>query len=98
LSTISIHTTPPSVAGGSDYTVTMTGGASGNFTAGPDLLGTYTYTPNGTTANLRLNYQGQFAGDFDDMALDFTNNSVSGTQRYNGVDGPIVGTFSNAAP
>jgi hypothetical protein len=76
----------------------MTGGATGTFTAGEGLFGNYSYTPSGNTAHLRLDYGGQFAGDFDDMTLDFSNASINGTQRYNGVNGVILGTFSNAIP
>jgi len=86
------------------YTVTFIGGASGTFTSSNtsgDTMGqgTFTYTPSGTTARLRMDYT-DFPGDFDDMTLHFQNppgggvNQYTGTQVVGGTTYPFNGTFT----
>jgi len=101
LSTITI-TPANGITAGQTFTVTLQGQ---NFTAvgaqGQDMgSGTYTYTPSGTTANLRLNYTGASQGDFDDFNLVFTeaqgsnlSNNFTGTQGVSGGTEAISGTF-----
>ncbi len=102
LSTITISPTS-GIAQNTTFNVTLNGG---QFTAvgteGQDLgSGSYTYTPNGTTANLHLLYGGNNAGDFDDYNLVFTQqqgsgnaNNFTGSQKV-GASQPeaIAGTF-----
>jgi len=98
----SITITPANgITAGQTFTVALN---NGNFTAtGSDNQamgsGTYTYAPNGTTADLQLNYSGA-EGDFDLYHLVFTQtqgsgaaNNFTGTQRVSGGDSPIHGTF-----
>jgi hypothetical protein len=103
LQTITI-TPANGIAANQTFTVTLQ--PSGTFqavgTQGQDMgSGTYTYQPNGTTANLHLLYGGTSAGDFDDYNLVFTQtqgsgaaNNFTGTQRVSGTDSPINGTFT----
>lgn len=89
---------------GGDYTINlMNGGTSGSFniTDGSVGSGNYTYTPNGTSAHLRLDYTGDYQGDYDDMTLYFmaapgssTPSSLSGTQFAAPNTGPMAGTFT----
>ena len=102
LGTITISPTS-GIAQNTTFNVTLNGG---QFTAvgteGQDLgSGSYTYTPNGTTANLHLLYGGNNAGDFDDYNLVFTQqqgsgqpNNFTGSQKV-GASAPeaIAGTF-----
>jgi len=102
LQTITI-TPANGIAANQTFTVNLNGG---NFTAvgtqGQDMgQGTYTYTPSGTTANLRLLYGGTSAGDFDDFNLVFTQpqgnnqpNNFTGTQQVSNGQTPISGTFT----
>jgi len=102
LQTITI-TPANGIAANQTFTVSLNGG---NFTAvgtqGQDMgQGTYTYTPSGTTANLRLLYGGTSAGDFDDYNLVFTQpqgnnqaNNFTGTQQVSNAQAPIHGTFT----
>ena len=102
LQTITI-TPANGIAANQTFTVNLTGG---NFVAvgsqGQDMgSGTYTYTPNGTTANLKLLYGGTSAGDFDDFNLVFTEaqgsnlpNNFTGTQQVSNGQAPINGTFT----
>jgi hypothetical protein len=92
-----------SVLGPSSYTVNLVGTASGTFTVtdGSTGSGNFTYTHTGTTGHLRLDYTGDFTGDFDDMDLFFqggpgstTASRHSGTQRVGINTGTIAGTFT----
>jgi hypothetical protein len=98
LRAVTIHTSAGSVSGVSDYTVQLTGASSGTFTASNNTSGNFIYEViNSTTAHLRLNYGGQFTGDYDDMTLNFANAVITGTQIYNGTGpGAINGTFTGA--
>lgn len=85
------------------YTVQFTGTTSGRFeiTSGALGMGTFTYTPSGTTARLVMSYE-DFPGDKDDLALDFSSgssaaNPFTGTQLTGGVEYRMEGTFSFAA-
>ncbi len=82
---------PASLAGKNVRVDVTAGGAAGtgayglelrgnNFlvTGGPIGHGSFSYTPNGSVANLHLIFIGDFAGDFDDMNLVFTT-PTSGT-------------------
>jgi hypothetical protein len=92
------------VGANATYTVVLSGGTSGTFqitNSGSTGSGTYTYTVNGNdTAHLRLDYTGDFAGDFDDMNLIFTSapggapSQFTGSQRVGGQDYTFVGTFT----
>jgi hypothetical protein len=104
LQSITVTTTQSGIGPNSVYTVTLSGGASGTFTArntdnNVTGTGTYTYTPQGTQAHLRLDYA-EFAGDFDDMTLVFTTqpgggvNQFTGTQKVGGSDYTFTGTFT----
>lgn len=77
------------------YTVQFTGAREGTFeiTSGALGMGTFTYAPNGSRAQLAMTYQ-DFPGDKDDLALDFGANTYSGTQLTGGVSYPVSGTFS----
>jgi hypothetical protein len=92
------------IQGGSTVNVTLNNGTfTASGTEGQDLgSGTYSYTPSGTTAHLRLDYGGNAAGDYDDYNLVFTQqqgsgqpNNFTGTQKVGG-DNPaaINGTFT----
>jgi hypothetical protein len=90
------------VGAGATYTVVLSGGTSGTFqitNSGSTGNGTYTYTPQGNQAHLRLDYA-NFPGDFDDMTLIFTTqpggspSNFTGTQRVGGNDYPFTGTFT----
>jgi hypothetical protein len=88
-----------SILGASSYDINLTGGASGTFTISNGSVGqgTYIYQPTGNQARLRLDYTGDFAGDFDDMTLFFNSSSSgthSGTQKVGDQTGPITGSFT----
>jgi len=104
LSSITVTTGAGGIGTGTVYTVTFSGGQSGTFTAvnsqGDSMgNGTYTYTPNGNQAQLRMDYP-EFNNDFDDMTLFFTTgpgggaNQYTGTQRVSGTNYPMDGTFT----
>ena len=104
LSSIRVTTATGGIAANSVYTVTLSGGTSGTFTAsntaGESMgSGTYVYTPNGNQANLRLTYP-DFGNDYDDMNLIFTTppggqpNQYTGTQTVSGTAYAMTGTFS----
>jgi len=96
LNAISIHSDATTQSGVSDNNVNLSGGGTGTFTGSDGLTGTYTYTVTGpSAARLRLDYGGQFAGDFDDMNLNFANGTFTGSQTYNGTFGAMNGTFNN---
>jgi hypothetical protein len=91
------------VLGPQAYTINLLGSSSGTFTVtdGSTGDGTFTYTHTGTTGHLRLNYGGQYQGDYDDMNLFFngasgstTPSNFSGTQSAGTNVGPISGTFT----
>jgi len=91
------------VLGPSSYTINLTGTSSGTFTItdGSTGQGSFVYTHSGTTGHLRLNYSGEFQGDFDDMDLFFqgapgstTASRHSGTQQVGNQSGTIAGTFT----
>lgn len=85
--------------GPSDYTINLSGGASGDFTITGNSVGrgTYTYTPSGNSANLVLNYT-DFPGDQDNMTLNFrqppAQNTHTGTQKIGNDTYTINGTFT----
>jgi hypothetical protein len=87
---------PQSVSGVSVNRVRLVGGYnSGIFIASGDLVGNFYYQrQNVVQARLRLDYTGQFAGDYDDVTLDFASGTFIGTQTYNGGNGPLSGTFT----
>ena len=105
LSTITVTTGPTANSPNTVYTVTFNGGATGTFNAvnpegNPMGGGTYTYTRNGTEANLRLVYP-EANNEYDDMTLIFTQqpgsnqpNSFTGTQLVGGTVYPFSGTFT----
>jgi hypothetical protein len=103
LSTIKITVEEGGVGPGLRYTINMHAGNFLAVTDAGDLLGsgTFTYTPNGTRfAHLRLNYIGAFAGDYDDMNLEFRGPAGStipsvftGTQRISTTQYFFRGTF-----
>jgi len=103
LSAIHVTTQSSGVGAGATYTVQLSGGTSGTFqiTDGSTGSGNYTYTPDGTTAHLRLDYTaGASPGDFDDMTLIFTTppgggpNNFTGNQQVTGQPYTFTGTFS----
>lgn len=98
LRTITITNTQ-NATGPVTYTVQFTGTTSGRFeiTSGALGMGTFTYTPSGTSARLVMTYE-DFPGDKDDLALDFssgaqTGNPFTGTQLTGGVEYRMEGTF-----
>jgi len=105
LSAITVTTGPTAVSPNTVYTVNMSGGSSGTFSAvnpeGNSMgSGTFTYTPSGTQANLRLVYP-EANNEYDDMTLIFTQqsgsgqpNAFTGTQLIGGVVSPFNGTFT----
>lgn len=104
LQQITVTTAQSGIGSNSVYTVTFDGGASGNFTArntegNVTGTGTYSYTPQGNQAHLRMDYA-NLGGDYDDMTLVFTTaagggaNQFSGTQQVGGTQYPFTGTFT----
>jgi hypothetical protein len=91
-----------SVIGAINYIVDFNGTSSGTFREQyenePSLYGTFTYAPNGLSAHLLMNYEGPFAGDYDDMTLNFAeppaSGTLSGTQKVGAEIGPMQGTFT----
>lgn len=92
------------ISANTTYTVTLQNGQFNAVgTEGQDMgSGTYSYTPSGTTANLRLDYAAPNAGDFDSYDLVFTQtqgsgqaNNFTGTQKV-GANDPVAinGTFT----
>ena len=77
-------------APGMSYVIYLNGDTAGTFTVGATGLykGTFTLTREETSAHLRLNYAGQFGGDFDDVTLNFVS-SLHGPQYAND---PFSGT------
>ncbi len=82
-------------------TIHLTGEASGTFTItdGSSGSGNFVYAPAGAVAQLLLNYTGEFAGDVDDFALQFTGtpsggNTFTGTQKVGIMTGVMEGTFT----
>jgi hypothetical protein len=100
LTSITVRTEEGAIGANAVYTVTLNGGASGTFnavnTGGEDMgSGTFTYTPSGNQANLRLVYPA-FDNDYDDMTLFFTQQPGSGLPNpYTGSQkaGPEVKTM-----
>ena len=83
---------------GAGQTVINISGSTFQY-AGSATSGTVTYSPNGSSAQLLLSYNG--STDFDDYTLQFAGPSgspilstYSGTQRVGGTPGPASGTFT----
>jgi hypothetical protein len=105
LSTMRVHSAPGSGIGEMDLVFTFNGGAAGTFTAltvqGDSAgSGTFSYTPSGTAAHLRLDYSGPISGDYDDITLQFkgapgstTPSVFNGTQKLTPIVFPYSGTF-----
>jgi hypothetical protein len=93
--------------GNAIYTVNLNGGTSGTFAATMSTgdfagAGTFTYSPGGTSAHLRLSYGGEIAGDVDDVTLEFKQSPVfnrfTGFQIVSGGSYPFSGTFTYESP
>jgi hypothetical protein len=98
---MTVTTTQSGVGANSVYTVTFSGN---HFQAvnnqGTSVgSGTFTYTPQGNQATLRMDYA-EYPGDYDNMTLIFTTqpgggaNQFTGTQVVGGTQYPFTGTFT----
>ena len=104
LTAIIVRTETGGIGANSVYSVALSGGPTGTFTAsntdGEAVgSGTYVYTPNGNLASLRLNYS-TANNDYDDMNLVFTQppggqpNPYTGRQSVDGTIYDMTGTFT----
>jgi hypothetical protein len=95
LTKITLQPDPMSVIGQFEYTAVLNGDSSGTFIVEQFLYyGLFTYQPSGTTAHLRLDYRGDYPGDFDDVTLDFDRLTFTGTQSVSSTQGQMHGTFT----
>jgi hypothetical protein len=105
LRTLRLVTLDSALGPGLDFTVTLTGATSGTFwsTGRFQGHGTFTYsTTTATGAKLRLDWLDEFAGDYDDLTLNFLEgaglaqkaNTFSGTIAAEGIVEQVTGTFS----
>ncbi|HEV8542672.1 MAG TPA: hypothetical protein VGR78_09805, partial [Verrucomicrobiae bacterium] len=71
--------------------------SASNFSSDIGATGTYTYTPNGNSATLNLQYGGAHAGEHSELTLNFTSSTAgtfSGNQNFSGQDHATTGNFS----
>lgn len=104
LAAIIVRTETGGIGANSVYSVALSGGPTGTFTAsntdGESVgSGTYVYTPSGNIASLRLDYS-DASNDYDDMNLIFTQppggqpNPYTGRQSVSGTVYDMTGTFT----
>jgi hypothetical protein len=95
LTKIQLLTNPGGVIGADNYIVDLSGESSGVFTIQNRFVhGVLTYQPSGAYAHLRMVYQGEYAGDFDDVTLDFDRLTFTGNQAVGSDRGQMSGSFT----